>query len=108
MSFTDYNAADIACEAYVARPAGPGPHPTVLIAPTVRGPTPLEHAKADALAAEGYLAIVLDHYGKDQRDLGDRAQAAQRQCRRRIAGAADVQRHDRLWGPRGCSRRQQL
>lgn len=75
MSFTDYNAANIACEAYVARPAGPGPHPTVLIAPTVRGPTPLEHAKADALAAEGYLAIVLDHYGKAERDLGDRAMA---------------------------------
>lgn len=73
MSFVDYQAADIACEAYVARPAGAGPHPTVLIAPTVRGPTPLEQAKADALAANGYLAIVLDHYGKDQRDLGDRA-----------------------------------
>lgn len=73
MSFVDYSAADIACEAYVARPSGPGPYPTVLIAPTVRGPTPLEHAKADALAADGYLAIVLDHYGKAERDLGDRA-----------------------------------
>jgi dienelactone hydrolase len=73
MSFVDYRASDIDCEAYVARPAGAGPHPAVLIAPTVRGPTPLEHAKADALAAEGYLAIVLDHYGKSERDLGDRA-----------------------------------
>ena len=45
----------------------------MLIAPTVRGPTPLEFRKADALAAEGYLAIVTDHYGKDQRDLGERA-----------------------------------
>jgi dienelactone hydrolase len=75
MSFIDYQAADIACQAYVARPSGAGPHPTVMIAPTVRGPTPLEQDKADALAAEGYLAIVLDHYGKDQRDLGDRAMA---------------------------------
>lgn len=75
MSFVDYTAADIGCEAYVARPAGTGPHPAVLIAPTVRGPTPLEHAKADALAAEGYLAIVLDHYGKAERDLGERAMA---------------------------------
>jgi dienelactone hydrolase len=68
-----YRAGDLDCEAYVARPAGPGPYPTVLIAPTVRGPTPLEHAKADALAAAGYLAVVIDNYGKDQRDLGDRA-----------------------------------
>ncbi|GAO38186.1 putative dienelactone hydrolase [Sphingomonas changbaiensis NBRC 104936] len=75
MSFVDYTANDIACEAYVARPAGAGPHPTVLIAPTVRGPTQLEHDKADALAAEGYRAIVLDHYGKSERDLGDRAMA---------------------------------
>lgn len=68
-----YRAGDLDCEAYVARPAGPGPHPTVLIAPTVRGPTALEQEKADALASEGYLAIVIDHYGKDKRDLGDAA-----------------------------------
>ena len=73
MSFVDYRAGDLACQAYVARPEGPGPHPVVLVAPTVRGPTHLEHRKADALAAEGYLAFVIDHYGKDQRDLGERA-----------------------------------
>lgn len=73
MSFVDYDAGDLACQAYIARPHGPGPHPTVLIAPTVRGPTDLEHRKADALAADGYLAVVTDHYGKDQRDLGERA-----------------------------------
>jgi dienelactone hydrolase len=72
-SFVDYTAGDLTCEAYIARPPGPGPHPVVLVAPTVRGPTALEHAKADALAASGYLAIVIDHYGKDYRDLGDRA-----------------------------------
>jgi dienelactone hydrolase len=71
--FLDYRAGDLDCQAYVARPAGSGPHPTVLIAPTVRGPTQLEQRKADALAAQGYLAIVVDHYGRDQRDLGDRA-----------------------------------
>lgn len=70
---TAYRAGDLDCAAYVARPAGTGPHPTVLIAPTVRGPTPLEHCKADELAAQGYLAIVIDHYGSDQRDLGERA-----------------------------------
>ncbi|MBS0505400.1 MAG: dienelactone hydrolase family protein [Proteobacteria bacterium] len=68
-----YRAGDLDCEAYVARPVGPGPHPAVLIAPTVRGPTPLEYRKADALAADGYIAIVIDHYGRDQRDLGERA-----------------------------------
>jgi dienelactone hydrolase len=68
-----YRAGDLDCEAYVARPSGAGPHPTLLIAPTVRGPTPLEFRKADALAADGYLAIVIDHYGRDQRDLGERA-----------------------------------
>lgn len=68
-----YRAGDLDCEAYIARPEGAGPHPAVLIAPTVRGPTPLEHRKADALAADGYLAIVTDHYGRDQRDLGERA-----------------------------------
>lgn len=71
--FIDYQAGDLTCQAYVAKPAGAGPHPTVLIAPTVRGPTHLEHGRADALAADGYLAIVIDHYGKDQRDLGERA-----------------------------------
>lgn len=73
MSFVDYRAGDLDAQAYVARPQGPGPHPVVLIAPTVRGPTDLEHRKADALAAEGYLAFVVDHYGKDKRDLGERA-----------------------------------
>ncbi len=68
-----YRAGDLDCEGYVARPAGSGLHPTVLIAPTVRGPTRFEEAKADALAAEGYLAIVIDHYGRDKRDLGERA-----------------------------------
>jgi dienelactone hydrolase len=69
----DYRAGALTCEAYVARPEGAGPHPTVLIAPTVRGPTRFEEAKADALAADGYLAIVIDHYGCDKRDLGEAA-----------------------------------
>lgn len=68
-----YRAGDVDCEAYVARPVGPGPHPAVLIAPTVRGPTLLEYRKANALAADGYIAIVIDHYGRDQRDPGERA-----------------------------------
>lgn len=68
-----YRAGDLDCEAYVARPAGPGPHPAVMIAPTVRGPTRMEEDKADALAADGYVAIVIDHYGRHKRDLGEAA-----------------------------------
>jgi len=73
VSLVGYQAGDLECEAYVARPDGAGPHPTILIAPTVRGPTALEIAKADALAARGYVSIVIDHYGRDKRDLGDAA-----------------------------------
>lgn len=69
----EYRAGELTCEAYVAQPAGAGPHPVIMIAPTVRGPTQLEEAKADALAAQGYLAIVIDHYGRDKRDLGEGA-----------------------------------
>ncbi len=68
-----YRAGDLDCEAYVARPAGDGPHPVVLVAPTVRGPTVLEEQRADALARDGYLAVVIDHYGRDRRDLGEAA-----------------------------------
>ncbi|NNM75865.1 dienelactone hydrolase family protein [Sphingomonas sp. ID1715] len=68
-----YAAGTLACEAYVARPTGQGPHPAVLIAPTVRGPTAFEEAKADSLASQGYVAVVLDHYGRDKRDLGEAA-----------------------------------
>ncbi len=68
-----YRAGSIDCEAYVARPAGPGPHPVVMVAPTVRGPTRLEHDRADALARDGYVAVVTDHYGADKRDLGEAA-----------------------------------
>ena len=68
-----YRVGALECEAYVARPDGPGPHPAVLIAPTVRGPTGFEAAKADALAASGYVAVVIDHYGKDKRNLGEAA-----------------------------------
>lgn len=73
MSLIGYRAGEIECEAYVARPSATEPRPVVMIAPTVRGPTAFEHAKADALAAKGYVAIVLDHYGKDKRDLGEAA-----------------------------------
>lgn len=68
-----YRAGTLDCEAYVARPGGTGPHPAVIVAPTVRGPTALEEERADRLARDGYVGIVIDHYGRDQRDLGEAA-----------------------------------
>lgn len=64
-----YRAGELECEAYVARPAGPGPHPAVLIAPTVRGPTADEVGHAEHLASQGYVAAVFDPYGKAERNL---------------------------------------
>lgn len=64
-----YRAGALDCEAYVARPTGPGPHPAVLIAPTIRGPTDLERQVATRLAALGYVGAVIDVYGADKRDM---------------------------------------
>lgn len=64
-----YAAGSLACEAYVARPDGPGPHPAVLIAPTIRGPSDLERQVAARLAGLGYVAAVIDVYGADKRDM---------------------------------------
>lgn len=65
----EYRAGDLLCEAYVARPDADGPWPAVLIAPTIRGPTAAEFGHADALAARGYAAVVIDLYGKHRRNM---------------------------------------
>lgn len=72
-----YRAGALECEAYVARPAGAGPHPAVLIAPTIRGPTDLERAVATRLAGLGYVAVVIDVYGADRRDMAPEAARAE-------------------------------
>lgn len=64
-----YRAGPLDCEAYVARPDGAGPHPAVLIAPTIRGPSDLERQVASRLAAMGHVAAVIDVYGADKRDM---------------------------------------
>ncbi|MCA9547165.1 MAG: dienelactone hydrolase family protein, partial [Myxococcales bacterium] len=56
----------------VARPAGPGPHPAVLICHAFSGRQPFEEAKAQALAALGYVGVALDLYGVGRRGT-DRA-----------------------------------
>ncbi len=54
-------------EAYLALPAGAGPHPCVLIAPNWVGQTPWDNKVADKLAALGYAAMAIDVYGKGRR-----------------------------------------
>ncbi len=46
--------------AYVARPAGPGPHPAVIMIHEFWGLRPEVAAKADLLAEQGYLVIAPD------------------------------------------------
>lgn len=72
-----YVAGALECEAYVARPDGIGPHPAVLIAPTIRGPSDLERQVAARLAALGYVAAVIDVYGADKRDMAPEEARAQ-------------------------------
>jgi len=62
-----YSDAEILCEGYVALPAGPGPHPAVLIAHNWAGQGPADNAVADRLAAMGYVGIAIDVYGKGNR-----------------------------------------
>jgi carboxymethylenebutenolidase len=47
-------------QAYVARPATPGPHPAVIMVHEWWGLNPAITGMADALAAEGYLVIAPD------------------------------------------------
>ena len=45
-----------------------GPRPGVLVCHTIRGRTPFEEGKAEALARMGYSALVVDLYGTHTRD----------------------------------------
>ena len=62
-----YNDAETECEGYIALPAGPGPHPAVLIAHNWAGQTDADNGIADRLAAMGYAGIAVDVYGKGVR-----------------------------------------
>jgi dienelactone hydrolase len=65
-----YRDGDTALTALVVRPAGP-PRAVAAVFPTIYNPTPGVMAKADALAAAGYLAIVCDFYGSAPSDMAD-------------------------------------
>jgi dienelactone hydrolase len=67
MTVFAYKDAGTACEGYIAMPAGPGPHPAVLIAHNWAGQTANDNAVADRLAGLGYIGIAIDVYGKGVR-----------------------------------------
>jgi len=62
-----YFDADTECEGYIAMPAGPGPHPAVLVAHNWAGQSAADNGIADRLAAMGYVGIAIDVYGKGVR-----------------------------------------
>ena len=68
-----YTDGDTICEGYIARPAGTGPFPAVLVAHNWAGQGSHEADAADRLAAQGYVGIALDVYGQGVRGdpIGD-------------------------------------
>jgi dienelactone hydrolase len=57
-----YVAGGADCHGYLALPAGPGPHPGVLVAPAFGGLSDSDRAVADRLAGLGYAALGVDYY----------------------------------------------
>lgn len=62
-----YSEGDQAFDAFIARPAGAGPRPTVLICHAWAGRDPFAEAKARALAELGYIGAAIDVYGVGKR-----------------------------------------
>ncbi|MBC7522647.1 MAG: dienelactone hydrolase family protein [Sandarakinorhabdus sp.] len=67
MTVFAYRDGDVECEGFVAMPAGPGPHPAVLIAHNWAGQSAADNDVAHRLAALGYVGIAIDVYGKGVR-----------------------------------------
>jgi dienelactone hydrolase len=53
----------------IARPAGAGPHPGVMVMHDGRGVTDFVCARAEALAAMGYVALATDMFGEGRQYL---------------------------------------
>ena len=66
-TYIDYLDGTDLCEAYVALPAGPGPHPAVLVVHQWAGPGDQERETADRMAALGLVGIAIDVFGKGVR-----------------------------------------
>ena len=77
MSFIPLPYADAATAltGQLYRPAG-APRAAVLVFPTIMNPTPAVEAKAQALAAAGYLALVADFYGHAPASMDEAREAA--------------------------------
>ena len=69
----DYEVGGTACRGYLARPAGDGPFPGVLVVHDWVGISDYVRMRADQLARLGYIAFAGDLYGMDVRP--DQAEA---------------------------------
>jgi dienelactone hydrolase len=72
----EYEHAGVALRGELAVPAGPGPHPGLLVMHDARGIGPLVRRRCQELAAAGYVAFGTDMYGggrrfQNARDAGD-------------------------------------
>ncbi len=63
-----YTDRDTALTGWLARPSGP-PRAAFLVWPTIANVTPVIERRAQALAAEGYLALIGDFYGEPVADF---------------------------------------
>lgn len=73
----DYSDGETALAGLLARPVGPA-RAAVLAFPTIMNPTPAVENKAQALADEGYLALIADFYGRQPANFDEaRAQATE-------------------------------
>jgi dienelactone hydrolase len=63
----EYRDGEVLCEAYVAKPELATRAPCVLIAHDWSGRLPHMDRKADELAAEGFVAVAIDVYGRGNR-----------------------------------------
>lgn len=59
----EYRHGNLRLIGQLAVPEGPGPHPGVLVMNDARGQGRLVRERAEALAREGYVALVTDMYG---------------------------------------------
>ncbi len=89
---TQFSAADgVSLSAYLAQPAGDGPHPAVLLLHEWWGMNDDIVAKADALAAEGYVVLVPDLWrGTSTRSIPRAIWLVSTQPQERIAADVDA------------------
>lgn len=64
----DYADGEVALTGWLARPAST-PRAAVLVFPTIMNVTPFVEAKAQALADQGYIAMIADFYGAPVADF---------------------------------------